>query len=46
MPPPHRFHAQEKKFDLDELLKSYIDSSETRIKNQKASIKNLENQVG
>ena len=37
---------QEKKFDLEELLKSYINSNETRLKNQKASLKNLENQVG
>ena len=27
-------------------MKSYINSNETRLKNQKASLKNLENQVG
>ena len=37
---------QEKKSDLEELLKSYINSNETRLKNQEASLKNLENQVG
>ena len=37
---------QEKKSDLEDLLKSYINSNETRLKNQKAYLKNLENQVG
>ena len=36
---------QKKKSDLEELLKSYINYNETRMKNQKASLKNLENQV-
>ena len=36
---------QEKKSDLEELLKSYINSNETRLKNQEVSLKNLENQV-
>ena len=27
-------------------MKSYINSNETRLKNQQASLKNLENQVG
>ena len=27
-------------------MKSYINSNETRLKNQEASLKNLENQVG
>ena len=34
MPPPHWFAPQEKKFDLKGLLKSYINFSETKLKNQ------------
>ena len=34
---------QEKKSDLEELLKSYINSNETRLKNQEVSLKHLEN---
>ena len=37
---------QEKKSDLEDLLKSYINSNETKLKNQEAFLKNLENQVG
>ena len=36
---------QEKHSDLEDLLKSYISSNETRLKNQENSIKNLETQV-
>ena len=37
---------QEKKSDFEELLKNYINSNKTRLKNQLALLKNLENQVG
>ena len=44
---PHPgFAPQEKKSDLENLLKNYIDSNETRLKNHENSIKNLETQVG
>ena len=44
---PHPgFAPQEKKSDLEDLLKNYIDSNETRLKNHEISIKNLETQVG
>ena len=48
IPPTNGSQAppQEKKSDLEELLKSYINSNEIRLKNQEASLKNLENQVG
>ena len=45
-PPLQRFQHQEKKSELKDLLKSYINSNETRLKNQEASLKNLKNQVG
>ena len=45
--PSHpEFAPQEEKFDLEGLLKSYIDSNETRLKNYENFIKNLETQVG
>ena len=44
MSPPSEFVPQEKKYDLEDL--SYINSNETRMKNQKASNKNLVTQVG
>ena len=45
-PPPPGFAPQEKKIDLEELLRNFISVSETKLKNQEASIRNLENQVG
>ena len=44
--PPLGFAPQEKKTDLEELLRNFISVSETKLKNQVASIRNLENQVG
>ena len=45
--PPHlRFAPQKKQSDLEDLLKSYINSNVTRLKNQENSTKNLEIQVG
>ena len=43
---PPTIGPQEKKSDLEELLKTCINSNETRMKNQKASLKKLENQMG
>ena len=43
---PLGFAPQEKKTDLEELLRNFISASEIKLKNQEASIKNLENQVG
>ena len=44
---PHAgFAPQVEQSDLEGLLKSYIDSNETRLKNHKNSIKSLETQVG
>ena len=45
-PPSPKFAPQEKKTDLEELLRNFISVSETKLKNQVASIRNLENQVG
>ena len=45
MPLPPKFQLQKKKYDLEELLKSCINSNETKFKNQEASIRNLETQV-
>ena len=39
-------HLKKKKSNLEDLLKSYINSNETRLKNHEISIKNLETQVG
>lgn len=40
------FAPQEEHSDLEDLLKSYINSNETKLKNQENSIKSLETQVG
>ena len=40
------FQPQENKSELKELLKSFINSSETRLKNQEAAFKNMEIQLG
>ena len=45
--PSHlEFAPQEEHSDLEDLLKSFINSNKTRLKNQEYSIKNLETQVG
>ena len=44
--PPSGFAPQEKKTDLEDLLRNFISVSKTKLKNQEASIRNLENQVG
>ena len=43
--PPLGFAPQEKQTDLEELLRNFISASKTKLKNQKAFIRNLENQV-
>ena len=40
------FAPQEEHSDLEDLLKSYINSNETRLRNHEISIKNLETQMG
>ena len=37
---------QEKKSELEDLLKNYINSNEARLKTNEVALKNLENQVG
>ena len=37
---------QEKKSELEDLLKNYINSNEARLKSNEVALKNLENQVG
>ncbi|XP_073119970.1 uncharacterized protein [Henckelia pumila] len=37
---------QEEKSSLEQMMQKFISSTETRMKNQDASIKNLENQIG
>ena len=37
---------QEKKSELEEWLKSYVNSNEARLKTNEVALKNLENQVG
>ena len=40
------FQPQEKESELKELLKSFINSNETRLKNQEVALKNMEIQLG
>ncbi|XP_073154074.1 uncharacterized protein [Henckelia pumila] len=39
-------HPQEEKSSLEQMIQKFISSTETRMQNQDASIKNLENQIG
>ncbi|XP_073120421.1 uncharacterized protein [Henckelia pumila] len=39
-------HPQEEKSSLEQMMQKFIPSTETRMQNQDASIKNLENQIG
>ncbi|XP_073138025.1 uncharacterized protein [Henckelia pumila] len=39
-------HPQEEKSSLEQMMQKFISSTETGMKNQDASIKNLENQIG
>ncbi|XP_073120605.1 uncharacterized protein [Henckelia pumila] len=39
-------HPQEEKSSLEQMMQKFISSTETRMQNQDASIKNLENQIG
>ncbi|XP_073153803.1 uncharacterized protein [Henckelia pumila] len=39
-------HPQEEKSSMEEMMQKFISSTETRMQNQDASIKNLENQIG
>ncbi|XP_073137281.1 uncharacterized protein [Henckelia pumila] len=39
-------HPQEEKSILEQMMQKFISSTETRMQNQDASIKNLENQIG
>ncbi|XP_073154031.1 uncharacterized protein [Henckelia pumila] len=42
----YRKQHQEEKSSLEKMMQKFISSSETRMQNQDASIKNLENQIG
>ena len=48
MPPVNGLQdqPQEKKFELEEWLKNYVNSKEARLKTNEVALKNLENQVG
>ena len=41
-----KFQPQEKESELEKLLKSFINSNETRLKNQEVALKNMEIQLG
>ncbi|XP_031264274.1 uncharacterized protein LOC116122580 [Pistacia vera] len=45
-PPLPSFQSQEKKSNLEEMMVKFLSTTETRIQNQEASIKNLEAQIG
>ena len=40
------FQPQEKESELEKLLKNFINSNETRLKNQEVALKNMEIQLG
>ncbi|XP_073120170.1 uncharacterized protein [Henckelia pumila] len=42
----HRRQPQEEKSSMEQMMQKFISSTETRMQNQDASIKNLENQIG
>ncbi|XP_073127370.1 uncharacterized protein [Henckelia pumila] len=44
--PPPGFAQQDKKPSLEDLMTNFISSTETRLQNQDASIRNLETQLG
>ncbi|XP_073120512.1 uncharacterized protein [Henckelia pumila] len=46
MRPPLGFAQQDKKPSLEDLMTNFISSTETRLQNQDASIRNLETQLG